>query len=259
MRIAVSDITAGLGRMDLALALAWEDLKDRYRRSYIGLVWIILSFLAFILVKSLIFSGLFDTPGYDFYSHLVVGFALFGFMSTAISGGTNIFVANRTWILSTNLPYTIYAHVLTIRSIFELFLVGITAAVLVLLMGDISPSYIWTLPLAIVPYYLSAIGICLLLGPLGARFRDVLYAVQTLIRILFFATPIIWIPLPGTIRETVAFWNPLTYYLDIVRIPVIEGNLPVTSWAVVLILTFILILGGTIVFSKTKKGIPLWL
>ena len=120
MRAAIADIAEGLKRLDLSFAIAWEDLKDRYRRSYIGLAWIILSFLAFILVKALVFSGFFDQADYDFFSHLVIGFALFGFMSATISGGAHLFVANRTWILSTNLPYTVYAHVLAIRSLVEL-------------------------------------------------------------------------------------------------------------------------------------------
>lgn len=259
MLTTISDIDAGLKRLDVALALAWEDIKDRYRRSLIGPSWIVLSFLAFVLVKTLIFSELFIPTGYDFFSHLVIGFALFGFISAAITEGTHIYVLNRDWILSTNLPYTTYAHTLSIRSLIELGLVGSITVVLVVLMGDTAPKHLWTLPFALIPYYASAIGLCMLFGPIGARYRDVVYAVQTITRILFFATPIIWIPTAGTYRELIATWNPLTYYLDIVRIPIIEGRVPLFSWLIVLAITTFLFAAGSLAFSKTKKNVPLWL
>lgn len=259
MQKATVDLFAGAKRIDLAATLAFEDLVDRYRRSYVGLAWIILSFLAFILVKSLIFGGLFATDDYDFFSHLVIGFAIYGFISSAISGGASIFISNRTWILSTNLPYSVYIHVLAIRSLVELGLVGLAAAILVFTMGDISPGHLWSVPFAIIPFYISTIGICLAIGPLSTRHRDVVYAIQTLMRILFFATPIIWLPTPGTMRGTIATWNPLTYYIDIVRVPIIEGQLPLISWSIVGALTALLLVCGMIVFSRTKQAIPLWL
>jgi len=88
--------------------------------NYLGLAWIIIPFLAFISIKAVVFAGLFDKAGYDFFSHLVLGFALFGFISSVISGGVSRFVADRSWILSTNLPYSLYACTLTLHSLFEL-------------------------------------------------------------------------------------------------------------------------------------------
>lgn len=259
LSIAINDILEGTRRMPMAVVLAWEDLKDRYRRSYLGLAWIILSFIAFIVVKSLVFSGLFDQPGYDYLSHLVIGFALFGFVSQVITGAAHLFIANRTWILSTNLPYSLYAHVTALRALLELGLVSVAALILVVTMGSVQPGALWSLPPAIALYYLTAFGLSLALAPLGARMRDLVHAVQTIMRVLFFATPIVWVATPGTMPATIAKWNPVTYYLDIIRVPLIEGHLPVTAWAMCLAVTLAALATGLIIFSQTKKGVPRWL
>ncbi|MEM1375776.1 MAG: ABC transporter permease [Pseudomonadota bacterium] len=256
---AISDIVDGSRRFNLAFALAWEDLKDRYRRSYIGLAWIILSFLAFILVKQLVFSGFFENDDYDFFSHLVIGFALFGFINSTVSGAANLFVSNRTWILSCNLPYTIYAHVLALRSLAELAIIAIAAAFLIAMSGDARPGFVWSLFVAVSLYYVTAIALCLAFGPIGVRYRDFVYALQTVMRVMFFATPIIWVAQPGTIRGAIAFWNPLTYYLDIIRVPIIEGRVPWGSWGITLAFTSIIALLGLWNFSRTKRNVPLWL
>lgn len=253
------DLKLAFGSLRISWALAVEDLKDRYRRSYIGLAWIILSFLAFILIKALVFSGVFDQSDYDFFSHLVIGFALFTIINQIITGGAALFVTNRTWILSTNQPYTLYANTLIIRGFAELALLAFASLILIGWMGQIHPAHLFTIPVALALYYLTGLGVCLLLAPIGVRLRDVIYAVQTVMRMMFFATPIIWVPTPGTIRGLIAQWNPLTYYLDIVRVPLIEGRFPALSWLVCCIITALVVLAGWLVFGTMKRRVPVWL
>src|SRR3546814_13953213 len=52
------DWREAFGRMPLWSALAVEDLRDRYRRTSLGLAWVVLSFAAFVLVKVAIFGQL---------------------------------------------------------------------------------------------------------------------------------------------------------------------------------------------------------
>ena len=257
--LTYGDIVDGFARLPVASALALEELRDRYRRSYIGLSWVLVSFIAFILVKQLVFAQIFEMEGYDFLSHLVIGFALFNFISSIFRGGAALFVMNRTWLLSSNFPYTLYINKLILKSIIELFLLTIASAIMIISLGDVRPGALWSVPLAIIFYFLSAYGTCLLLAPLGAMFRDGIYAVQTMTRILFFATPIIWLPTPGTIRGEVAKWNPLTYYIQIIREPLMVGEVSWIAWLVVFCLTALLLCSGALVFAATRKKVAYWL
>ncbi|MBW3096892.1 ABC transporter permease [Pseudohoeflea coraliihabitans] len=256
---ALHDLKQGFSKSSLSFELAVEDLRDRYRRSYIGVAWIMISFLAFIVIKQVVFSGLALVEGYDFFSHLVIGFTLFTFMSAIIPGAANLYFANRTWILSSNLPYVLYINKLIFHSFIELLLVSTVATLLIVIFGDARPANIWTILPSLLVYYLSAFALCLTLGPIGARWRDSVYAIQAIMRMLFFATPIIWVASPGTVRETIAKWNPLTYYLDIIRVPLITGEIPVEAWLVTTSCTTLLLALGIIVFTATRKRIAHWL
>ena len=257
--IAMDDLREGMARPGLAWHLAIEDLRDRYRRSYLGLAWIMLAFLGFIAVKALVFAGLFQDEEYDFFSHLVIGFSLFSFMAIVVPGAANLFITSRTWILSTSLPYSLYANTLIARAFAELGFLAIGAVVLIALMGNVQPANVWTAIPALFAYYLTALGLCLLLAPIGARFRDLVYAIQTVMRMIFFATPIIWVATPDTLRGVIAQWNPLTYYIDIIRQPLMTGTVPLQAWAVVAIITVVILGAGVFVFGLTKKRVPMWL
>lgn len=259
MKTVFVDLRDGFKRFGLSTSLAWEDLKDRYRRSLLGLIWIVLAFLGFVLIKALIFGDLFNADGYDYFSHLVIGFALFGYITALLPGGGDVFALSRVWILSTDLPYTVYANMLVIRSMIELIFVAVAAAICVIWLGNVSPGKVWTLLPAIILYYVTGLGWCFVCGPIGTRYRDLVYLLQSITRMLFFATPIIWVATPGSTRGLIATYNPLTYFIDIIRKPLIEGEVPVFSWLVCLCCCLGIWIVGLIVFSLTKRRIALWL
>lgn len=259
LKTAIVDLKEGFKRFGLSATLAWEDLKDRYRRSALGVTWIILAFLGFILVKALVFGKLFEGEDFDYFTHLVVGFALFGFISASISGGADVFTINKAWILSTNLPYTVYANTLIIRSIFELAIIAIPAAITIIWLGNPRPNFLWTIPPALLVYYATALGLCFAFGPIGTRFRDFVYFLQSITRILFFATPIVWVATPDTTRGLIGTYNPLTYFLDLIRMPINEGKVSIFAWMICGLFCLAIWIVGVIAFSVSKRKIALWL
>ena len=88
---------------------------------------------------------------------------------------------------------------------------------------------------------LAAIACSIILGILGARYRDFSYAIRTLMGPVFFLTPILWIPdmLSGN-RAMLAELNPFTHFIAIVREPLL-GRVPSTlTYVIALGITFIL-------------------
>lgn len=259
LKTAIVDLKEGFKRFGLSATLAWEDLKDRYRRSVLGLLWIIIAFLTFVLVMLLIFGRIFDAEGFDYTTHLVVGFAVFGFISSLIPGSGDVFAVNKAWILSTNLPYSVYANALVLKSFFELAIVGATAALLVIFLGNPNPGHLWTIIPALALYYLTALGLCFAIGPIGTRYRDFVYLLQSVTRMLFFATPVFWVATPDTSRGLISMYNPATYFLDIIRLPINEGRVSMTAWMICGLCCLGLWVIGFISFSVSKRKIALWL
>jgi lipopolysaccharide transport system permease protein len=68
---------------------------------------------------------------------------------------------------------------------------------------------------------------------LGAFFPDSQYIVSNLMRIGMFLTPVFWVyNHSGSIQHFFYYWNPFTYFLAIVRVPIVSGDVPYWSFLV---------------------------
>ena len=90
------------------------------------------------------------------------------------------------------------------------------------------------------------------------RFHDTKYAVGNLIQVLFFATPIVW--MPGLLRGKTWLleFNPFYHWINIIRDPIISLNVPYFS---VMISIGTILLLSTLSFyllGRVKKRIPFW-
>ena len=98
----------------------------------------------------------------------------------------------------------------------------------------------------------------LLLGLVSARFRDVPPIVESVLRILFFVTPVIWMPEFLPERIVLLDWNPFFHFLEVVRAPLL-GELPaLRSWLMVLAIT----VGGSLstffMYVRYRRRIAYW-
>jgi ABC-type polysaccharide/polyol phosphate export permease len=77
-------------------------------------------------------------------------------------------------------------------------------------------------------------------------------------RLLFFATPILWMPPPGSFLDRVAQLNPISHFIAIVRDPLIHDTVPMLSWVVVLVITAIGVPAGVLCYARTRDKIVFW-
>lgn len=253
-----NDLVAAIAARDLWLYLAWQDIKLRYRRSKIGPLWITLSMAIFCLSLGVVYSKLFKTQVSEYLPFLSVGFVFWGLISGLLSEFPNLFVDNASYIKDIKInPLTILFRMVTRHIITfahnALIIVGIY------LYFDIDPGFtaLLAIPgLILVGMNLVAIGVSLSL--FGSRFRDLAPITQSLVQVLFFITPLTWFPrlLPSDSWFMVA--NPMAYYLDLTRSPLL-GHAPAPeSWGIA-ILTFIFFAAiASSVYRAKANRIPFW-
>jgi ABC-2 type transport system permease protein/lipopolysaccharide transport system permease protein len=78
---------------------------------------------------------------------------------------------------------------------------------------------------ALVIMLFNGLWVCLLLGLLSARFRDIPMIVGSIVQVMFFITPVLWKPdmLPG--RALLLDANPFYHFVEIMRGPML-GQVP---------------------------------
>lgn len=260
---AFEDITTAWKHRELWGHLGWQDIKQRYRRSVIGPLWITISMGTTALALGLLYSQLFDEDTATFLPYVTAGFVIWGFILGCVTEGTDVFIANEGIIK--HLPAPITVHVLRLvwrQTLFFLHNLIVYVVVLAIFFGrlgheytmrndpEIKPGISWDILLAIPGFALLAINgvwIALLFGIISTRFRDIPPVVHSFINLVFFMTPIVWHAGvlnkvsggKGGWRVMIAELNPVYHYLEIVRAPLLGHTIDWHHWAIVGVLTVV--------------------
>ena len=253
-----SDLLDALSARDLWLFLAWQDIRLRYRRSKIGPFWLTLSMAIFCLSLGVVYSQLFKAEITEYLPFLSVGFVFWGLISGMLSEFPNLFVDNSAYIkeIKINL-FTILFRVITRHLITFAHNALIIVGIYLYFRINPGPTALLAFPgFVLVLLNLVAIGVSLSL--FGARFRDVAPITQSLIQMLFFITPVTWFPRLIPSDSWITLVNPLGYYLDLTRSPLLGHPPALASWVVALCtLTFFVAVAAWMYRAKASR-IPFW-
>ena len=78
-------------------------------------------------------------------------------------------------------------------------------------------------------------------------------------QLLFFVTPILWLPGQRDELAVIAKYNVVTYFIDIVRTPLLDGTFPIHSWKVVVLANAVGVLLGFGAYVATRNRVVYWL
>lgn len=253
------DLRDGFRHGPIWRVFAWDEIENRYRRSMLGVAWIGISYAFFVVVIVLFFRG-FAAKGTNYYiNHVAVGYAAFMFLMSNVTDGCHVFKASATWIKSASLPYSVYVFKGLARAFFP-FVIHFGVAIIIMLIYGWRPS--WSALLAapaLFVYLINAVWVQYLLGLIAARWQDVIHLIATITRLLFFATPIIWVYSETSgMRRVLADFNPFTHFVEIFRAPLIGDPIIDISWPIVLGCTAVGWIVTIIAGGYMRRRLPFW-
>lgn len=238
--------------------LALEDLRDRYRRTVLGTLWTVLAFALFVAVYILVFGQMASATKPEFALFVTIGFGLWSYIDAVTRDACNAFMHSRPWILGTAIPYPVFLLQAVLRNCLTFALIlGVMALALIWKPTPWSAVAWFAIP-GLLAYLLTSVWLAAILAPLCARYRDLQHAIQTGMRLLFFLTPILWMPGSNRALGTLARWNPATSFIEIVRAPLLYDRVPLDSWAIVLAINAIGLPLGAMVYAHTRRRIAYW-
>lgn len=259
LRLAAADLGAAWRFRHLAAALAWVDIKLRYRGSVLGPFWLTLSTAIMIGAMGVIYATLFHVEMRSYFPFLALSLILWSFLSTLVSEACTSYTAVETVIRGVRLPFIVHALRVVLRNLLVLGH-NVIVIVAVYLIFRIWPGTTGLLILpGLVLWAIDAIAITLLLGALCARFRDIPPIVASLMQMAFYVTPVMWQPsLIGPQLRWLLPLNPFDSLLEVIRDPLL-GEAP--SWQIwtsaVVATAFLAVLGGWM-FARTRSRIAFW-
>ena len=232
--LAGLDLVQGARARHLWGLLGWQDIRRRYRRSVLGPFWLTISMGMLVAALGTLYGMLLKVEIADYAPFLALGFIVWTFISAVITDGCNAFISAGTVIKQVGLPLSVHVYRLLWCNLLIFFHNAVVFVIVAVIFG-VWPGWTGLLALpGLALLCLNCIWAGLFLGIVSARFRDVPPIVASVVRILFFVTPIIWMPelMPG--RAFVLDFNPFFHLVEVVRAPLLGKAPGMLSWAAVL-------------------------
>ena len=152
-----------------------RDIKVKYRKSVLGVLWTLLNPLFMMIVLSVVFSNLFKFDVEYFPVYLLSGQLIFNFYSEVTTCSMSAIIDNGPLIKKVYVPKYLFILARTFSSTINL-LASFTALIVVMLAMRVELHYtvllVW-IPLAFIVAF--SLGVGLLLSAIAVKFRDIMH------------------------------------------------------------------------------------
>jgi ABC-2 type transport system permease protein len=261
---ALADIAGGWGQRQLWGHLGWQDIKQRYRRSVLGPLWITFSMAVTAVALGLLYSQLFGQPLEFFLPYVTVGFIVWGFIQGCINEGTEVFIASEGLIRHLPSPITVHIFRLVWRQML-FFGHNLVVYAVMLLFFDVPLG--WGSLVAVPAFALLVLNgfwVAVLIGIISTRFRDIPPITQSVVQLMFFLTPIVWVydqlladPRTASRARLIEF-NPFLHFVEIIRRPMLGASFEPRYWYVAGIITLVGWLLALLSLRNYRARIAYW-
>lgn len=256
---ALQDIVHGTTQYRIWTMLAWQKVRQRYRRSTLGPLWLTLSMAIQMSTMGVLVTFLFGHRFERYLPYLCLGLIIWNFYSAILNSGTSIFIEYSNFIKNLKRPYFGYVLSHIFKTMIEAahnFLVYLVIAVVFLVYPG---ANFWWLLITIPICLINVTWMAFFLAIVSTRFRDIPMIVQSAMGVLFWLTPIIYFPDQLGDKVIILQFNPFYHLLDILRLPILNQAPTATNLIVSALIAVIGWIATINLFSRYRSRIPFWL
>ncbi|TRM54256.1 ABC transporter permease [Achromobacter sp. LC458] len=258
---ALEDLSSALRRSTLIATLGWQDVRQRYRRSALGPFWLTISMGVMIGTIGLVFGQIFKSPMEEFLPFLAAGLILWTFISSVITEGCSSFIAAEAVIKQLPIPLSVHVFRQLWRNLIILTHNIVIFPLVMLAVGKAPSVHMFLAIPGLLLVLLNLVWLCIFLGIICTRFRDIPQIISSLLQVIFYLTPIMWLPslLPQRAGTYMLDLNPFFHFLEIVRAPLL-GQLPsIENWLVTIGIAAVGWIATILLFARYRRRIAYWL
>lgn len=230
----VSLVRSIASHRDLVVRLAQREFKQRYRGSFLGVFWAVLTPLVTAAMFTFVFSTVFaarwgkaSTGPFDFAIIFMLGMAVHSIFAEIISRAPTMMLNNASFVTKVVFPLEVLPIVSLVGALTNAAIaMGIVVVLQLVLNGKIEPTLVF-LPVVLAPYLVFLLALSLIFAAIGVYLRDLGQLVGMLVTASLFLSPVFY-PVEAV---PVAFrgwmWlNPLTFIIEQSRAVALAGQWP---------------------------------
>ena len=237
--------------------LTSREIKRKYSRSYLGIVWSVLNPLLMMAVLSMIFSQLFQRSIENYPIYYLTGYILWQMFTGATNAAMTTLADNKMLLMKVKLPMEIFILARVYTALVNLGY-SIAAYIVMLVIFRVEPHWTMLFSAVIILFLLVfSLGISFVLATAYVFFGDVRHLYSVLLTLWMYCSAIFY-PIDrmeGVIRQVIEF-NPIFNYIDAMRNVVMYGTLP-PAWDTARMVMWALAVyaAGYLIFRKNKNKV----
>jgi len=249
-----------LRALQVGKILGSDDVKETYRRTFVGPLWITIGLAVQIAMIGIVFSLIFGTEISTYLPYLAISLVMWNLLQQTVNEGASAFIGSERLIKQMPLPFLSYVFRVVWK---QTFIFGhnflVIPAVFLIFRYELT-WYALFAPVGLILVLANLTWISAIVALVSSRFRDVPPIVQSLMTMAFYVSPIIWLPeaIPASYRDIILGLNPVFHMMELVRRPLL-GELPgLSSLAIVATTALLGSLLARFLLRRYRHRIPFW-
>ncbi|MCI5500878.1 MAG: ABC transporter permease [Lachnospiraceae bacterium] len=243
----------------LLFELIKKNIKLKYRRSYLGILWTLVEPLLTMLVLTFVFGTFFGRGDRTYPVYILCGRLLYAFFQSSTKAGLKAVSGNAAMIKKVYVPKYIYV-IATIASNFVTFLISLIVLVGVGMVLHVKVTvYVFQAVVPLIILLVFSLGVGLILATLNVFFRDIEYIWSVCTMLIMYASAIFYFP--ERVINTGNGWifniNPVYMCIANFRNAILYGKPMNVSYTVTsaVIAVVCLVVGAGLFYKKQDKFI----
>ncbi len=248
---------------DLVALFVRRDFIAQYKQTVLGPLWHLLQPLITAFIFYVIFGRVAQLPsdGIPPFLFYLSGITIWNYFSGSLTTVAETFIKNANIFGKVYFP-RLTVPVSTVISRLISFVIQFGLLVLVYILYSINGyelglnKAILLLPLILLIMAALALGMGIIIASLTIRYRDLHYLLTFGIQLGMYLTPVLYpVSFLSERYQNILFLNPLTPVLEAFRYAFLgKGVFSYTLLAYSILVTFLIFLGGVLIFNRVEKN-----
>lgn len=237
--------------------LTSREIKRKYSRSKLGIIWSVLNPILFMIVISLVFSKMFSRSIENFPIYYLCGNIIWSFYTGATNSSMGALVDNKNMLIKVKLPMEVFIFS-RVYTAFVNFLYSLIAFAVMLIFFRIQVTWTYLFfPVIVLCAVVFSLGVSYVLATAYVFFGDIKHLYSVFLTLLMYLSALFYpvSSLPDVLQEVISF-NPVFIFVDGVRDVIMYNTLPDGISLIKMFgYSIIMYLIGLLVFKKNKNKI----
>lgn len=237
--------------------LGWRDIRTRYALTRLGPWWSTLSYAMFSLILGVVYATVFQVDVAEYLPFIASGLVSWYAISAIVSESVGLPTYYKTLLLNLHMPIPTLALAVVWRNL-AVFLQSAPVALAISVIGlrTFNLNILWLVP-GLLLFFLGMTPISYLLALSGSRTPALAVVMPSLLLLAFLTTPILWDPAVLGERTWVYRFNPLYWFISLIRQPLQFEAPPPMAWVVVTLCLAIFYLLAFSIASTNERRVAL--